>query len=566
MAVMNSIALSLTILLLSAVSSPQSRLPQQFPSNAQPNAIAPGARVLVPKGKLPKTDELDRQLRELRSWAKDFRRAKNRLDPTSIIALRDNVRLLQTLSEQLDDQELRAELAFLELLGDTLMPLKRSTPGLEISRDEVREILANAINEELSSERGADLREILGSLLLNERAELERHVAAAFVLKGRYFPNCLPGLLKVAATEDPTLREHALNAICGWTHEQVNDYLVSELVRTDPPPLAEEETEAQEKHRREQSKIPLMRVSFFGKHLESAADSLTESQKVRLIEFLTPRMAEDSWRVAARSLQIAKRIQSDALLLPLIQALEAWTAREGTDSESLRIQWDLADDLMRRSGRTLGKDPARWRRWWDMVQAGQTPPPSETEPGSMATFFSLRPVTARVTFVIDRSGSMSARFQESEGTTRFEEAVRQVGQYLEASGPNTRFGLVLFSNETLQWKSRLQQASERNIESATKWLMDNGPAGGTQLRDAIEQAIALKPNGTIDLRRLEADTMIVLCDGDTDTGSDWVAPTISKANEEAQLVFHCVQIGSEGDGTLETLSEITGGTFIQVGL
>ena len=56
----------------------------------------------------------------------------------------------------------------------------------------------------------------------------------------------------------------------------------------------------------------------------------------------------------------------------------------------------------------------------------------------------------------------------------------------------------------------------------------------------------------------------LLCDGDTEEGPSWVEPWIRENNEAAQLIFHCVQIGRRGDGTLKRLAELTGGQFLRV--
>jgi hypothetical protein len=97
-----------------------------------------------------------------------------------------------------------------------------------------------------------------------------------------------------------------------------------------------------------------------------------------------------------------------------------------------------------------------------------------------------------------------------------------------------------------------------------QWAIERIPAGGTQLRPAIEEAFELRRDGSVDLEQLEADTVVVLCDGATEEGPRWVAPLLARVNERACVVFHCVQIGPGGDGTLEALAAETGGDFVRV--
>ena len=178
-------------------------------------------------------------------------------------------------------------------------------------------------------------------------------------------------------------------------------------------------------------------------------------------------------------------------------------------------------------------------------------------------FRSLRAATDRVVFVVDRSGSMQSAFGTS-GRTRYEEAIEQLAHFLRRSGADTRFSVALFGKEGFAWRTRLVRASESNLELACRWLADNPPAGETRLFEGLRAGLALDERGRLELARCEADTVIVLCDGATTEGPAWVARWLAEQNERAQLVFHCVQIGNEGNGTLEALSTGSGGKFVRV--
>ncbi len=43
-----------------------------------------------------------------------------------------------------------------------------------------------------------------------------------------------------------------------------------------------------------------------------------------------------------------------------------------------------------------------------------------------------------------------------------------------------------------------------------------------------------------------------------------VEPLLARVGAEACVVFHCVQIGAGGDGTLEALARLTGGEYLRV--
>jgi uncharacterized protein with von Willebrand factor type A (vWA) domain len=166
--------------------------------------------------------------------------------------------------------------------------------------------------------------------------------------------------------------------------------------------------------------------------------------------------------------------------------------------------------------------------------------------------------------VIDRSGSMAGDFGTS-GSSRYSEALRQMGVFLEQLGPRARFDVILFSDQPKRWSGSLKPATTAMISAARAWALNQPPAGGTQLRPAIERALEFSArSGTVDLEKLEADTVIVLCDGATAEGSSWVLPLFQALGDSTCLQIHSVQIGSGGDGTLEALAKMSGGQFTRI--
>lgn len=115
-----------------------------------------------------------------------------------------------------------------------------------------------------------------------------------------------------------------------------------------------------------------------------------------------------------------------------------------------------------------------------------------------------------------------------------------------------------------RWRTGLQPATQSQLKAARAWCLRRKPQGGTQLRHGVQSAMEVGPVGEVNLEELEADTLIVLCDGRTSDGSRWVLPFLRRENPLAQVVVHCVQIGSGGDGTLELLARTTGGDFVRV--
>src|SRR5205085_3441733 len=134
----------------------------------------------------------------------------------------------------------------------------------------------------------------------------------------------------------------------------------------------------------------------------------------------------------------------------LIEALEAWKRRGEAGLQSLRIRYELQRALRSRSGRKLGLDPDEWRDWWAAVRRGEIPHTSAgaAEP-TRPSFFGLTPMTDRVVFVLDRSGSMEMGFgpmpaNGARTQRRWDAAVAQMQSFLEALGPKAKFDVVAF--------------------------------------------------------------------------------------------------------------------------
>ena len=297
---------------------------------------------------------------------------------------------------------------------------------------------------------------------------------------------------------------------------------------------------------------------------ERASETLSERLKAMLLS--------RDWREAARAVQLARGLEVERRVPLLLDALSSWSRRSASGRGSKRIEGDLVRELQRISGRTIGRDPRNWITWWVAVRQGRVELPPEGQPAragdgggavSRSSFFGLRPSTDQVTFIVDHSGSM-AQSWGTEGHSRYEEAIEQMIRFLQASGPTTRFNVILFDSEVIRSSVELVEATPRNLERARKSMLSRPPDGGTNLRPAVELASGWE-RGRFNPDSAYADTIVVLCDGATAEGASWVAPFLDRIRAPTQVVFHCVLLGSRGDGALEALADGTGGDFVRVG-
>lgn len=91
-----------------------------------------------------------------------------------------------------------------------------------------------------------------------------------------------------------------------------------------------------------------------------------------------------------------------------------------------------------------------------------------------------------VVFVVDTSGSML------EGD-KIEQARRALTYCVSQLRPEDRFALVRFSTETEKFREGLLAADKENIEAARHWIGALQARGGTNIAEALEEAMALRP-------------------------------------------------------------------------
>lgn len=387
-------------------------------------------------------------------------------------------------------------------------------------------------------------------LLTNERQPEERRTAACEVLRHDESEGGVLALLRSTRSASRELLDAAIGALEGRALPEVHVRLIELLAQADAGEL-------------ELWRWPIER------HFRALELAEGETGVVAAVAaYVVAALPNEDWRIASRAVSIGRCLPNAAVFPALVQGLEVWLARSPGEARGVRrVQGELLEELRRRSGRSLGPHPDRWAKLWAANQGGDANFVGEGEEGERITqagFFGLRPETDWVVFVLDRSGSMDVAFGGDSSHTRLEEAADQLASYLTQLGPRTRFNVIVFSDSIDVWHRELQLATEDHVEKAKKWVLSGGDRAGTQLRPAVLEALHIDRRGKQDTGDLEADTIIVLCDGSTAEGSDWVVPLMRRVGDASRIVFHAVQIGAEGDGTLEALCASTGGDFVFV--
>ncbi|MEM8710850.1 MAG: VWA domain-containing protein, partial [Planctomycetota bacterium] len=408
-------------------------------------------------------------------------------------------------------------------------------------------------------------------------------------------------LLAITRRKNDPLRSTALRLLARWASEfepdeAVDLFLVNLLGRTSqyrdgPHPMT----------------VLLERIQSVEQPLGPRAQAALQERIAQLL------IASD-WRKAAIGLRLSAGLSVANQIPMLLDGLNVWHQRslaKRTYTSLVRIRGDLTRALQRLSGLKHGPEPRPWISWWVSVQQGKSPMPGtpefdaqrakkEATPRSTAGFFGLKPTSDRVTFIIDHSGSMDVGWGTTE-RTRYEEAIEQMLRFLQGAPAGTMFNVILFDDVPLRSSLGLVEATPGNLERARRSLLARSPGGGTHLRPAVELALGIGPDGLPAERLTEpetlpnpqkprrglgpragaggpksgrasdgdgdvfADTIVVLCDGETQGGIRWVEPLLTRVLPLYPVVFHTVHLGPNSDGVLRKLSEISGGDFLRVG-
>lgn len=138
-----------------------------------------------------------------------------------------------------------------------------------------------------------------------------------------------------------------------------------------------------------------------------------------------------------------------------------------------------------------------------------------------------------VAFVLDTSGSMAGK--------KLEQAKKALQFCVENLNDDDRFEIVRFSTEVEPLFDKLSPASKSNREKANDFIKDLKPIGSTAIDDALQKALALRPE--------KADrpfVVIFLTDGRPTIGTtdeDEIVSHVKKVRENTRIF--CFGIGTD---------------------
>ncbi|MFM7283137.1 MAG: VWA domain-containing protein, partial [Planctomycetia bacterium] len=407
--------------------------------------------------------------------------------------------------------------------------------------------LQQLVVEAMAQHMDADFERFLARdvLSLAQSQPLARRQAAIALLVRKPNPGVMLALLQATRDKDERIRSLALEGLSGWPDTGVHGLFLGLLENS-----------------RENGPLRAAEAHFSRVKLGAGTP-----EERRLAPLVRADIARGDWRAATRAIRLSQAIDDETAMPMLVSALEHWQRRSEAGLQSLRILRELEQALDDRTGFGLAFDANAWRAAWDAAVAGRRPVRAEpVQARTQAGFFALEIWSDRVTFVIDRSGSMSDVMKGKEARTRWREAVAQLLQCVRGLERGSRFNVVLFHDIAQPWKEELVPVTQENLSDLARWL-DVTPGGSTALKAGVERgllAFGEKSDRSSDRRMSESDTFVLLCDGATNEGVGWVGPFLERVQTVSRTRFHGVQIGTSGDGALEALARGSTGQFLRI--
>lgn len=298
----------------------------------------------------------------------------------------------------------------------------------------------------------------------------------------------------------------------------------------------------------------------------ASIELLAETGGKKHMKLFEEALSNDQWDTRYAALQALENLRDKEAIGLLVARME---------HEDGRMLHEFSRALFRLTGQPFGKAHGGWKAWWER-EGKDLDPISQSElkkrikeeeerelkQRSKASFFGIKIVSKRVTFVIDVSGSMNEPMRtryvdESTGETRMTVAQRELKKSIDSLDRGALFNIITFSSDVSPWlDDGIVGSNELTRDEAKDYVDKLGAGGGTNVYGAMREAF----------KDEQVDAIYFLSDGEPTVG-DVIDPQtirdhVAQWNENRDIEIHCVAIGGSLQ-VLEWLAEDSGGTYIK---
>lgn len=303
---------------------------------------------------------------------------------------------------------------------------------------------------------------------------------------------------------------------------------------------------------------------------------------MRLLATIPDRVEVERFRACAQDgdpvvRRVAYRLLARVGTVPAMDVLvERTSVEEGIPAV------ELARYLYNVTGEAYGLNATAWREWWAAQREGWRSRPDEAvevadvDRQPYSRYFGLELKSARILFVLDRSGSMSFPIGYRDGMalsaalgkdSKMDVAVRELSGAIKALDERVSFNVVAFGTGLESFQRRPVRATRENREKAAKWVARLVPDGQTNLAGSLLAAFENTRPGPGVPDESVADTLVVLTDGAPNCGpiayeNDTLAE-LRRLNQDGWVAIHAIFLGIDGDEAfMKSLASEHGGKFI----
>lgn len=321
--------------------------------------------------------------------------------------------------------------------------------------------------------------------------------------------------------------------------------------------------------------------------LRKAAGELPREQRQIALRAALRMLGQCGWRTDMEIVELVEDHPHKAAIPALIGVLER--AALPADQLVELVNRDATPRLRDRAHECLrgmtgaiwpADQPERWRRFWEFeqhnIRVPETLPARRGGGNTRSTFFGI-PVTGReIAFVIDTSGSMKEQVggtvasgsRDERQATRLSLAKEQLLLAVQSMDPAARYHLVTFAGAPRTWSRKAVPPSSRSTRSLTELLSRIEPEGGTNVYEALAQALALDQLRFGEQSEEQIDELFLLSDGEPTAGQvtdpEEILALVAQANKYLKVRINTVFAGKgKGADFLQKLAEQNDGVFVQ---
>ncbi len=284
------------------------------------------------------------------------------------------------------------------------------------------------------------------------------------------------------------------------------------------------------------------------------------------IEIFEEALVSDQWDTRFAGLRALENLRSRDSVGKIIAQMK---------NEDGRLLHEFSETLFRMTGQPYGQAFGGWEAWWkkegnsmdlisksDLKKRIKEEETRRLKKRSKASFFGIKIISKRVTFIIDISGSMNEPMRtryvdQSTGETRMTIAIRELQKSIDSLDRGALFNIIPFSSDVSMWLDEgVAGSDEKTRDEAKEFVGKLGAGGGTNIYGAVRTAF--EDN--------QVDTIFILSDGEPSVGDELdpqvIRDHVARWNEHRDIEIHCIAIGGALQ-LLEWIAEDSGGNYVK---